>query len=53
MALVKLRVLDLLGREVARQPLPVHPGANELPLMLPGLRPGIYQLLLLRRRLPG
>ena len=42
----QLRVTDLLGREVARQPVAVRAGANALPLALPGLAPGLYLLTL-------
>ena len=42
----QLRVTDVLGREVARQPLAVRAGANALPLALPGLAPGLYLLVL-------
>ena len=41
-----LRVTDLLGRAVARQPVAVRAGANALPLALPGLAPGLYLLTL-------
>ena len=43
----QLRVTDLLGREVARQAVLVRAGRNELPVALPGLSPGLYQLTLL------
>lgn len=42
----QLLVTDLLGREVARQPVAVRAGANALPLALPGLAPGLYLLTL-------
>ncbi|GAA4021593.1 hypothetical protein GCM10022409_01580 [Hymenobacter glaciei] len=42
----QLRVTDVLGREVTRQPVAVRAGANALPLAFPGLRPGLYLLVL-------
>ncbi len=42
----QLRVPDMLGREVARQPLAVRAGANSLPLALSGLAPGLYLFVL-------
>ena len=42
----QVRVTDVLGREVARQPVAVRAGANALPLALPGLSPGLYLLVL-------
>lgn len=42
----QLRVMDMLGREVARQPFAVRAGANTLPLVLPELSPGLYLVVL-------
>jgi len=42
----RLRVTDLLGRAVATQAVAVRPGANALPLALPGVAPGLYLLTL-------
>ena len=42
----QVRVTDVLGREVARQPVAVRAGANALPLALSGLPSGLYLLVL-------
>ena len=42
----QVRVTDMLGRPVSTQAVAVRPGANALPLALPGVAPGLYLLTL-------
>ena len=42
----QVRVTDLLGRQVASQPVPVQPGGNTVSLSLPEGAPGLYLLTL-------
>ena len=41
-----LRVTDVLGRAITTQTVAVRPGVNTLPLVLPGIAPGLYLLSL-------